>query len=92
VTSTSIKTLAFTSLTETPKTRLQNILATFPQPQDTPRKTSLLPLQWHLNSTPRRGRFLPRNDVRATEAWKKRALHNCGMILFSLFTIKLNSS
>lgn len=61
------------SLTETPnsQSKLNNILASLPQPKNTPRKTSLLPLQWHLNSTPRRGRFLPRIDVRATEAWNK---------------------
>lgn len=66
------QTLATNSFTETPnaKANLQSLLATLPQPKDTPRTTSLLPLQWHLNSTPRRGQFLPRTDVHATEAWK----------------------
>ncbi|BAY95292.1 MULTISPECIES: S8 family peptidase [unclassified Tolypothrix] len=69
---TSYQTLAANSLTETPnaKANLQSLLATLPQPKDTPQTTSLLPLQWHLNSTPRRGQFLPRTDIRATEAWK----------------------
>ncbi len=71
--STSYQTLASDSLKETPNanTHLQSLLASLPQPKDTPHTTSLLPLQWHLNSTPRRGQLLPRTDIRATEAWKK---------------------
>lgn len=71
--STSFQTLIADSLTETPnaKANLQSLVTSLPQPKDTPLKTSLLPLQWHLNSTPRRGHSLPRTDVRATEAWKK---------------------
>ncbi len=33
-------------------------------------KSDLLPLEWHLDSTPQRGRSLPRTDLRVTEAWK----------------------
>ena len=74
----SIANSSINSLTETPnpESKLQNILASLPQPKNTPRKTSLLPLQWHLNSTPRRGRFLPRTDVRATEAWNQTKNNN----------------
>lgn len=32
--------------------------------------SNLLPLQWHLNSTPQRGKYSSRIDLRATEAWK----------------------
>jgi len=32
--------------------------------------SNLLSLQWHLNSTPQRGNYSPRTDLRATEAWK----------------------
>lgn len=32
--------------------------------------SNLLPLQWHLNSTPQRGNYSSRIDLRATEAWK----------------------
>ncbi|GJD19294.1 peptidase S8 and S53, subtilisin, kexin, sedolisin [Rivularia sp. IAM M-261] len=51
--------------------RLEQQLAQLPQPKDTPVSTRLLPLQWHLNSTPKRGQLLDRTDVRATEAWKQ---------------------
>lgn len=71
--STSYQTIASDSLKETPNAiaHLQSLLASLPQPKNTPRRTSLLPLQWHLNSTPRRGQLLPRTDIHATEAWKK---------------------
>ncbi len=47
---------------------LQQLLASLPT-LNTPFQSDLLPLSWHLNSTPRRGSLLPRTDVRATEAW-----------------------
>ncbi|MBD2413979.1 peptidase S8 [Nostoc calcicola FACHB-389] len=61
------------NLPETPHAaeRLQQQLAQLPQPKDTPISSNLLPLQWHLNSTPRRGQLLARTDIRATEAWNK---------------------
>ena len=34
-----------------------------------PIKTNLLPLAWHLNSTPYRGQRMPRTDIHATDAW-----------------------
>lgn len=40
--------------------RLEQQLAQLPQPKDTPISAKLLPLQWHLNSTPKRGQLLPR--------------------------------
>ncbi|MBW4651002.1 MAG: S8 family serine peptidase [Kastovskya adunca ATA6-11-RM4] len=60
------------SLSEIPNAveGLQRLLARLPQPKNTPFSTAMLPLQWHLNSTPRRGQLLPRTDVRATESWK----------------------
>ncbi|MBD2213045.1 S8 family serine peptidase [Nostoc linckia FACHB-104] len=60
------------NLPETPHAaeRLQQQLAQLPQPKDTPISSNLLPLQWHLNSTPRRGQLLARTDIRATEAWR----------------------
>lgn len=60
------------NLPETPNAtqRLEQQLAQLPQPKDTPVSAKLLPLQWHLNSTPKRGQLLARTDVRATEAWK----------------------
>lgn len=44
------------------------------EPQQTgqsgqPYQTKLTPLQWHLDSRPKRGSVLPRTDVRAPEAW-----------------------
>ncbi|MUG93433.1 S8 family serine peptidase [Scytonema sp. UIC 10036] len=59
-------------LPETPNAtqRVEQQLAQLPQPKDTPVEAKLLPLQWHLNSTPKRGQLLGRTDVRATEAWK----------------------
>jgi serine protease len=61
------------NLPETPNAtqRLEQQLAQLPQPKDTPVSTKLLPLQWHLNSTPKRGQLLARTDVRATSAWKQ---------------------
>ncbi len=50
--------------------RISQLLAKLPQPEDSPLMSNLLPLQWHLNSTPRRGRLQPRTDIRATEAWR----------------------
>lgn len=37
---------------------------------DSPYQSDLLPLQWHLDSTPQRGKYLPRTDVHAIDAWK----------------------
>ncbi len=42
-----------------------------PRLEGLPFTSDLLPLQWHLNSTPRRGTSLARTDVRATDAWKQ---------------------
>lgn len=50
---------------------LPETVAAFPMPEKTPFAQSLLPLQWHLDSTPRRGNFLPRTDLQITEAWEK---------------------
>ncbi len=50
--------------------RISEKLAALPQPEDSPLTSNLLPLQWHLNSTPKRGRLLPRTDIRATAAWR----------------------
>jgi serine protease len=60
------------NLPETPNVtqHLEQQLAQLPQPKDTPVSAKLLPLQWHLNSTPKRGQLLARTDIRATEAWK----------------------
>jgi len=42
---------------------------------------------------PRQKTFMPNGTLREQQALLIcLALHNCGMILFSLFTIKLNSS
>lgn len=51
-------------------TRVNQLLNQFPQPEGSPLKSDLLPLQWHLNSTPQRGKLLPRTDINATEAWR----------------------
>ncbi len=51
-------------------TSANNLLARLPQP-DSPITSSLLPQQWHLDSTPQRGSSLPRTDLRATAAWKQ---------------------
>jgi subtilisin family serine protease len=61
------------ALTETPKAveGLQQRLSRLSATPQTTFSSAMLPLQWHLNSTPRRGQSLPRTDVRATEAWKK---------------------
>ena len=50
--------------------RIEQLLANLPQPQDSPLSSSLLPLEWHLDSTPKRGRLLARTDIHATEAWR----------------------
>lgn len=50
--------------------QLQQTLASLPT-VEAPFQSSLLPLAWHLNSTPQRGKSLPRTDIRATEAWKQ---------------------
>lgn len=50
--------------------RLLNELAALPT-LDTPFDSDLLPLAWHLNSTPQRGTLQARTDIRATEAWEK---------------------
>lgn len=50
--------------------RISQILEQLPQPEGSPLNSNLLPLQWYLDSTPKRGKFLPRTDVRATEAWR----------------------
>ncbi|MGJ3251901.1 MAG: S8 family peptidase [Elainellaceae cyanobacterium] len=49
---------------------IQQQLAHLPQ-IETLFSSNLLPLAWHLNSTPKRGRLLPRTDVRATQAWQQ---------------------
>lgn len=48
----------------------QKISTKLAQPKNTSYSSELLPLQWHLDSTPKRGRLLPRTDIRATDAWK----------------------
>ncbi len=60
---------AATGATNTPE-QINQLLASLPQPENSPLKSNLLPLQWHLDSTPKRGRFLPRTDIQATEAWR----------------------
>ncbi len=50
--------------------RIARLLEKLPQPEGTPLTSNLLPLQWHLDSTPKRGKLLPRTDVHATEAWR----------------------
>jgi len=62
------------SFTETPRATdsLKQMLSELEeQPSPTPFQTELLPLQWHLNSIPLRGKLLPRTDIRATEAWQQ---------------------
>lgn len=61
------------AFTETPKAveRLQSLMSRFNQSSQTSSPASMLPLQWHLDSTSRRGQLLPRTDIRATEAWKQ---------------------
>jgi subtilisin family serine protease len=49
---------------------MERVLARLPEPRDTPFSTALLPLQWHLDSTPKRGQLLPRTDIRATDSWQ----------------------
>ncbi len=49
---------------------LDTLLATLPPVQDSPFLSNLLPLQWHLDSTPQRGQLLPRTDIQAVEAWQ----------------------
>lgn len=46
----------------------QRLASVTPNP-NSPFPNSLLPLQWHLDSRPERGRF-PRTDLRAVEAWQ----------------------
>ncbi len=48
---------------------LQNQLRQIPK-TEAQFKTKLTPLQWHLDSRPKRGVALPRTDVRAPEAWQ----------------------
>ncbi|NJR52423.1 MAG: S8 family serine peptidase [Leptolyngbyaceae cyanobacterium CSU_1_3] len=50
--------------------QLQKLLGGLPIAQNSPFQTAMLPLSWHLDSTARRGKFLPRTDVRATDAWQ----------------------
>ena len=47
----------------------QRLAALLPDPKS-PFPNSLLPLQWHLDSRPERGRF-PRTDLHAVEAWQR---------------------
>ncbi|MBD2463045.1 S8 family serine peptidase [Oscillatoria sp. FACHB-1407] len=49
--------------------QLQQTLASLPT-LEAEFQSNLLPLAWHLNSIPYRGRLLPRTDIRATEAWE----------------------
>ena len=67
------QTASNAALTETPKAieELQALLDRFPNKIQTPYPSAMLPLQWHLDSTPRRGQSLPRTDIRATESWKE---------------------
>lgn len=57
--------------TDNPTESIPTLLATLPKLTNVPFPSNLLSLEWHLNSTPRRGNSLPRTDVRATEAWKQ---------------------
>ncbi|MCY7278658.1 MAG: peptidase S8, partial [Phormidesmis sp. CAN_BIN44] len=50
--------------------QLQKLLGRLPVAQNSSFQTAMLPLAWHLDSTARRGKFLPRTDVRATDAWQ----------------------
>ncbi len=50
--------------------RLQETIASLPQPDDSPYEAGLLPLAWHLDTRPQRGNFQNRTDVRAIEAWQ----------------------
>lgn len=50
---------------------IPKLLTQLPKLEGLPFSSNLLSLQWHLNSTPRRGKSLPRTDVRATDAWKQ---------------------
>ncbi|HBB31694.1 MAG TPA: peptidase S8 [Cyanobacteria bacterium UBA8803] len=50
---------------------LQKLLSRFPKSAQSPFPSAMLPLQWHLDSTARRGQLLPRTDVRATAAWQE---------------------
>ncbi len=62
-----------TALSQTPQAvdKLRSQLSSLPKQGESPYPTNMLPLQWHLDSTSRRGQLLPRTDVRATEAWQK---------------------
>ena len=62
-----------TALSQRPQAvdKLRSQLSSLPGRSETPYPSNMLPLQWHLDSTSRRGQLLPRTDVRATEAWKK---------------------
>lgn len=53
-----------------PERLLQQRLARLPKPKDTPFSTALLPLLWHLDSTPKRGQLLPRTDIGAIASWQ----------------------
>ncbi|MCY6493859.1 S8 family peptidase [Leptolyngbya sp. GGD] len=53
----------------TPIESISPALQGLPEVKGVPFASKLLPLQWHLNSTARRGN-LARTDVRATDAWK----------------------
>ncbi|MGA7933307.1 MAG: S8 family serine peptidase [Kovacikia sp.] len=50
-------------------TDLNQRLVSLAPPPNSPFPKSLLPLQWHLDSRPERGRF-PRTDLHAVEAWQ----------------------
>jgi len=50
-------------------TALNQRLASLSSASSSPFPKSLLPLQWHLDSRPARGRF-PRTDLHAVEAWQ----------------------
>ncbi|MCA1995020.1 MAG: S8 family serine peptidase [Coleofasciculus sp. S288] len=66
------QTVGNAALRETPNAveRLQGLLSRFPSNAETPFPSTMLPLQWHLDSTARRGQLLPRTDIRARESWK----------------------
>ena len=62
------------TLTATPNaaSALQDELRQLPGPvRSGPFPSKLLPLQWHLDSRPKRGQALPRTDIRAVEAWQQ---------------------
>ena len=69
-----IQTLPYTISTLDPTRAAEipsgtSLLDTLPMPES-PFPSTLLPLAWHLDSTPQRGQLLPRTDLRVTDAWR----------------------